>query len=77
MNTRMIFHFYNFILGVSTQPKVSSLTDKKETVYENPDHQRVDNNYVDPEKMYIYRTMSNVPLTERGHGTLLDTNVTL
>ena len=46
-------------------------------MYENPDHQRLENDYEDPDKVDIYRTMSNVPLIERGHRTLLDTNVTL
>ena len=77
INTQAIFHSYNLILGVLTQPKFSSLTDTGETVYENPDHQRLGNNYEDPEEMDIYRTMSNVPLIERGHRTLMDTNVTV
>ena len=77
MNTRAIFQSYHLIPGVLPQPKVSSLTDTGETVYEDPDRQRSDNNYEDPEKMDIYRTMSNVPLIERGHRTLLDTNVTV
>ncbi len=59
-----------------TQPRYPSLTETGETVYEDPDHHRLEDIYEDPERIDIYRTMSSVSGIQRGQGTLLEANVT-
>ena len=49
--------------------RLSTLTNTVEKVYEDPDDPSLDNNYEDPERMDIYRTMSNVPLVKQQYGS--------
>ncbi len=53
-----------------------SVTETGETVYEDPDHHKLEDIYEDPERIDIYRTMSSVSGIQRGQGTLLEANVT-
>ncbi len=59
--------------GEPAQPKHPAPADTGETVYADPNRQRLEDSYDYPERTDTERPMSNVPLVERRHEI---TNVT-